>query len=214
MTITITNSRPEHVEQLVQHQRICFPTLDPDAWMHAEHFLSQISVFPEGQHVALDGERVVGQSSTLRVSTEQAFAQHSFLGITGNLWFTTHMPDGEWLYGADMSVHPDYRGRKISRMLYDARKELCRRIGLRGIVAGGQLSGYHHHRHEMTIEEYIERVVRGELADPTLTPQLRSGFTVRGILWNYLDDAEHGREASLIVWEVENQEPRTGEPDR
>mgnify|MGYP000455687316 CR=1 FL=1 len=40
-----------------------------------------------------------------------------------------------------------------------------------------------------------------ELADPTLTPQLRSGFAVRDILWHYLHDAEHGAEASLIVWE-------------
>ena len=51
------------------------------------------------------------------------------------------------------------------------------------------------------MEEYLARVVRGELADPTLTPQLRSGFVVRDILWHYLDDAEHGAEASLIVWE-------------
>ena len=49
--------------------------------------------------------------------------------------------------------------------------------------------------------DQLERNLRGELADPTLTPQLRSGFVVRGILWHYLDDAEHGSEASLIVWE-------------
>lgn len=201
MAIVITNTRPEHLGQLAAHQRTCFPTLDPDAWMREEHFESQLRFFPEGQHVALDGDRVVGQSSTLRVTADQAFNQHSFLGITGSLTFDTHVPAGEWLYGADMSVHPDYRGRKLSRLLYDARKDLIRRLNLRGMVAGGQLADYHHYRGEMGVEEYVERVVRGELADPTLTPQLRSGFVVRGILWHYLDDAEHGAEASLIVWE-------------
>jgi GNAT superfamily N-acetyltransferase len=200
MTITIANTRPEHIEQLVRHQQICFPTLDPGAWMRAEDFEAQLRVFPEGQHVALDGERVVGQSTTLRVGDE-AFAQHTFLGITGHLRLGTHNPHGAWLYGADMSVHPEYRGRKISKLLYNTRKELVRRLGMRGIVAGGQLSGYHHHRAEIGVEEYIERVARGELVDPTLTAQLRSGFVVRGVLWDYLDDAEHGREASLIVWE-------------
>ncbi|HNP71115.1 MAG TPA: GNAT family N-acetyltransferase [Kouleothrix sp.] len=199
--IVITNSLPEHAEALARHQQICFPTLDPVAWMTAEDFLAQMRAFPEGQHVALDGARVVGQSSTLRVSAEQAFAQHSFLGITGNVTFSTHDPQGEWLYGADMSVHPEYRGRKLSKLLYDARKSLIRRLGLRGMVAGGQLAGYHHYRASMGVEEYIARVVAGELADPTLTPQLRSGFVVRGVLWHYLDDAEHGAEASLIVWE-------------
>ena len=199
--LTITNARPEHAEAMARHQQICFPTLDPQAWMTAEDFLAQIGTFPEGQHVALESERVVGQSSTLRVRGEQAFAQHSFLGITGNVTFSTHDPQGEWLYGADMSVHPSYRGRKISKLLYNARKELIRRLGLRGMVAGGQLAGYHHHRADMGVEEYINKVVHGELADPTLTPQLRSGFVVRGVLWHYLDDAEHGAEASLIVWE-------------
>ena len=199
--ITITNARPEHAAALAEHQKICFPTLDPEAWMSADDFLAQMRVFPEGQHVALDGERVVGQSSTLRVREDQAFAQHSFLGITGNVTFSTHDPQGEWLYGADMSVHPEYRGRKISKLLYNARKDLIRQLGLRGMVAGGQLSGYHDYREQMGIEESINKVVRGELADPTLTPQLRSGFEVRDILWHYLDDAEHGAEASLIVWE-------------
>lgn len=200
-SIAIANTRLDHIAALVEHQRICFPTLDPDAWMRAEHFEAQLRRFPEGQHVALDGGRVVGQSTTLRVSAGQAFAQHSFLGITGQLYLTTHDLLGEWLYGADMSVHPDYRGRKLSKLLYNARKDLIRRLGMHGMVAGGQLSGYHHYRAQMGVEEYIERVVHAELTDPTLTPQLRSGFVVRGILWNYLDDAEHGREASLIVWE-------------
>lgn len=200
MSIAIVNTRPEHIEQLVAHQQTCFPTLDPAAWMRAEDFAAQLRVFPEGQHVALDGDRVVGQSTTLRVGDE-AFAQHTFLGITGGLRLSTHRPGGAWLYGADISVHPAYRGRRISSALYAARKELVRRLGMRGIVAGGQLAGYHHHRSAMGVEAYVARVVAGELADPTLTPQLRSGFAVRGVLWDYLDDAEHGREASLIVWE-------------
>jgi GNAT superfamily N-acetyltransferase len=198
--IIITNTRPEHLEQLAEHQRICFPSLDPAAWMNAEHFAAQLRVFPEGQHVALDGQRVVGQSSTFRVG-DRALAPHGFLEITGNLRFTEHEPQGAWLYGADMSVHPDYRGRKLSKRLYDARKALVRRLGMRGMVAGGQLPGYDQYRGAMPIEEYLAAVAEGRLFDPTLTAQLRSGFVVRGMLPNYLDDAEHGSEASLIVWE-------------
>ncbi|HEU5090000.1 MAG TPA: GNAT family N-acetyltransferase [Roseiflexaceae bacterium] len=201
--IIITNTRPEHLEQLAEHQRICFPTLDPAAWMNVEDFAEHLRVFPQGQHVALDGERVVGQSSTFRVG-DRALRPHGFLEITGNLRFTEHEPDGLWLYGADMSVHPEYRGRKLSKRLYDARKELVRRLHMRGIVAGGQLPGYDHYRGTMAIEDYLQAVTEGRLFDPTLTPQLRSGFVVRGMLPDYLDDAEHGSEASLIVWENPN----------
>jgi GNAT superfamily N-acetyltransferase len=199
--IIITNTRPEHLEALAEHQKICFPTLDPAEWMTAEHFAAHLRVFPEGQHVALDGERVVGQSSTFRVREDQVFRPHRFPDIIAGGYFANHDPRGEWLYGADMSVHPDYRGRRISSMLYGARKDLIRRLNMSGMVAGGMLPGYNAHKDAMSVEEYVERVARGELADPTLTPQLRSGFVVRGILRDYIDDSRITPHGTLIVWE-------------
>jgi GNAT superfamily N-acetyltransferase len=199
--ITITNTRPEHIAQLVAHQRLCFPTLDPSEWMRAEHFASHLRLFPEGQHVALDGKRVIGQSSTFRIAGERALAQHEYMDILGQSFFTNHDPHGEWLYGADMSVRPEYRGRKVSTMLYDARKVLVRRLGLRGMVAGGMIPGYKEHRADLPVDEYVRRVASGEFSDPTLTPQLRAGFSVRGILRGYIDAGELGNDSTLIVWE-------------
>src|SRR6476646_7936482 len=171
--IKITNTLPEHLAALAAHQRICFPTLAPEEWMTDEHFASHLRLFPAGQHVALDGARVVGQSSTFRISGARALNQHQYMDILGQSYFTNHDPNGEWLYGADMSVHPDYRGRGLSRMLYDARKDLCRRLNLRGMVAGGMIPGYKDHRDRMSVEEYARAVAAGQLADPTLTPQLK-----------------------------------------
>jgi len=45
------------------------------------------------------------------------------------------------------------------------------------------------------------KVASGEISDPTLTPQLRNGYTVRGIIHDYLHDAELGNDATLIVWD-------------
>ena len=88
------------------------------------------------------------------------------MDILGQSYFTNHDPHGEWLYGADMSVHPDYRGRKISTLLYDARKDLVRRLGLRGMVAGGMLPGYNHYRDRMSVAEYASAVVRRRASRP------------------------------------------------
>ena len=207
--IIITNTRPEHLDALAEHQKICFPTLDPAEWMTQAHFASHIRLFPEGQHVALAhsagseaaGGRVVGQSSTFRISGARALAQHEYMDIIGQSYFTNHDPHGEWLYGADMSVHPDYRGRKISTLLYNTRKDLIRRLGLRGMVGGGMIPGYRHYRDRMSVAEYANAVAAGTLADPTLTPQLRAGFKLRDILYNYIDAGEMGNDATLIVWE-------------
>ncbi len=39
----------------------------------------------------------------------------------------------------------------------------------------------------MPVDEYVRRVVAGELTDPTLTFQLKQGFAVRGLLQHYLE---------------------------
>lgn len=201
MTINITNVREEHVDALEAHQRLCYPTLAEHELMRAEHFRAHLKLFPDGQHVALDGECVVGQSSTFRCRAEQVFEPHVFHELMGGGFFSNHEPSGEWLYGADMSVNPAYRGQGIASQLYAARKDLIRRLGLLGMVIGGMLPGYNHYREQMQVEEYVERVARGELTDPTMTPQIRNGFVVRGVLRDYIDDASITPHAALMVWE-------------
>lgn len=201
MAITITNTRPEHAEAIEIHQRICFPTLLDEDLLKREHVLRHLELFPAGQHVALDGARVVGMSTTFRATTEQAFRPHSFHDIIDAGWLSHHQPDGEWLYGVDVSVHPDYRGQGISRMLYDARKALIRQLGMRGMIAGGMMPGFHLHRDRMSAEEYVAAVAAGQLTDPTLTPQLKSGFVIRGVMYDYLEAGHLGNQAALIVWE-------------
>ena len=210
MSITITTIQPEHFAQLEALQRLCYPSLHPDELLRVEHFASHYRLFPAGQHVALDGENVVGQSSTFRTEIDFAHPDHAFIEMIAQGYFTNHDPNGAYLYGADISTHPEYRRRGIATLLYDARKELIRRLNMRGMVAGGMIPGYPAYRSAMSAEEYAAKVVAGELSDPTLTAQLRNGFVVRGILHDYLRDEVNGNDATLIVWE--NPDFREGKP--
>jgi hypothetical protein len=76
-----------------------------------------------------------------------------------------------------------------------------RRLGKRGIVAGGVIPGYADHIDAMSAQAYIDKVVAGELYDPTLTFQLENGFEARGVIPGYLDDPTVGNNSVLIVWE-------------
>lgn len=176
--------------------------LSPEEWFDQAKFESHLRVFPEGQHVALDGERVVAESSTFRARSERVLVQHKFNDILAHGYFTNHDPQGEWLYGADMSVHAAYRRRGIATALYDTRKVLIRTLGMRGMVAGGLLPGYANYHTQMSVDEYVAQVAAGTLQDSTLTPQLRQGFVLRGVLHNYFDAEEPFAHASLLVWEV------------
>jgi GNAT superfamily N-acetyltransferase len=203
--IRIVQLEERFAEALERLQHDCFPNLAEHELMTRENFLSHCRVFPEGGFVALDtadgGERVVGLGSGFFTDFDFGCPDHTFQEMIAGGDYTNHDPDGEWYYGGDISVHPDYRGRGLGRRLYDARKDLVRRNRRRGIVAGGALPGYERFKGELTVGEYAERVVDGELTDPTLTFQLKNGFEVRGLLEGYIEDSITGNWATLIVWE-------------
>ena len=48
--------------------------------------------------------------------------------------------DGDWLYGMDVCVDPDYRGLRIGQRLYNERRRLCEHLRLKGhIIAKGYM---------------------------------------------------------------------------
>ena len=200
-TATITTLRPEFFAPLAQLQRDCYPTLDPIELMTEEHFEVQHSVFAEGQFVALLDGRVVGMGSGFFCKFDFEDRGHTFREFCDQLYFRNHDPDGPWYYGADISVHPICRGHGIGRLLYEARKKLVSEHHKRGIVAGGLIPGYAEHKQTLTPQQYVDRVVAGELFDSTLSFQLRNGFEVRGLLQGYLEDEASDNWATLIVWE-------------
>jgi GNAT superfamily N-acetyltransferase len=200
-SITVVNTRYEHIRPLAELQPIVFPTLHPSELLREDHFLNHLKLFPEGQFVALNHNcEPVGSTTTFRINFDFDFPHHSFIDIIDGGWLTNHDPDGEWLYGADMNVHPAYRGLGISKVLYQARTKLCERLNLRGQIAGGHLPGYVKYANRMNAQAYCMKVVRGQLTDPTLTPQLKAGYQFVGVIEDYYEseDPAH-RPASLIV---------------
>ena len=187
--IVITSTQPEHVRQLERLQTIVFPTLAPELLFRAEHYLKHLEIFPEGQFVALHGEQVVGATSTVRLPYDHGHHKHpSFAEIIQGGWLTSHQPNGDWLYGADVSVHPHSRRMGIARGLYKARQDLVHRLGLKGQIAGGMLSGYGAVKDKMSAIQYFEALLMDKIVDPTLSAQRRVGFELKELLPNYLDD--------------------------
>lgn len=199
--ITLTTLKPEYFAALEALQRLVYPTLGEQELMRVEHFASQYAVFAEGQLVALDDGRVIGQGSGFFTDFDFEDHAHTFAEFCDHFYFRTHHWDGAYYYGADISVHPDYRGRGIGRRIYAARKALVQHYHKRGIIAGGVLPGFARVKQQMDVQTYVRRVVAGELHDPTLSFQLKEGFVVRGLLENYLQDSASDNWATLILWE-------------
>jgi len=139
--------------------------------------------------------------ASLIVSWDDYDLATSYRDFTEGGTFRNHDPSGRTLYGAEVMVRPDVQGRGVGKRLYAARRELVERLGLLRIRAGARLRNYHLHAERLSPEEYVLDVVRGRLADPTLTFQMGQGFRVIAVSRDYFRrDPESRGHAAVIEW--------------
>jgi len=134
-----------------------YPELEDSHWKE-EDIEKLLDMFPEGQVVILADKKVVGAAFSLIVDEILVDKNPNYARITGNFTFSTHNPKGEILYGIDVFIHPDYRGLRLGRRLYDARKELCEKLNLKAIVFAGRIPNYSKYAQELTPKKYIDKV--------------------------------------------------------
>lgn len=197
-TLRLRQLTIDDFDALVAVQLKSFPGMQP--WRR-DQIASQLAHFPEGQlAIELEG-RIIATSSSMIVDSSTLSEWHDWKKITDNGYITNHDPKGDMLYGIEIMVDPEFRGLKLSRRLYDARKELARSRNLKGIIIGGRIPGYGKHADEMTAREYIERVIAKVLFDPVLTPQLSNGFLLKGLIPGYFpSDTDSRGYATYLEW--------------
>ncbi len=160
-----------------------------------------LEIFPEGQICVTANDQVVGCALTLIVDYKKFGDKHTYNQIIGEGTFSTHDPKGNVLYGIELFVHPDYRGMRLARRLYDARKELCENLNLQSIIIGGRMSRYNEHHLDLSPKEYIQKVKDSGIHDPVLSFQFANDFHVRKLVKSYLPGDIGSKEyAALLEW--------------
>lgn len=184
--------------QITGIQQACFPGMKP--WSEKQ-FDNMLSIFPEGQVCIQYGKRIIASSCSLIINSEDYTETSSWNELTDNGNITNHDRYGDTLYGMEIMVDPAYRGMKLSRRLYDARKELARKFNLKRILVGGRLPNYHNYCDKMSVNDFVEKVMNKNLYDAVLTAQLSNGFSLKRVLPDYLpNDKESCGYATLLEW--------------
>lgn len=198
--IIVRPTRPQDFNDIIEMGRLIYS--DAGTWS-VKHLESHQRIFPEGQLVAVEQDtgRLVGSSSSLIVLWDDYHIQDTWHDFTDHGTFSNHDTAGRTLYGADVMVHPHEQGRGIGKIIYKARRELTRSLGLRRIRAGARLRNYGKFQDQMPPEEYVQKIISGELGDPTLSFQIKQGFRIIGVVRDYLHcDEESCGHAAVIEW--------------
>jgi predicted amidohydrolase/ribosomal protein S18 acetylase RimI-like enzyme len=206
--IVVRNTRIEDINNIMALWNRCFTNMEP--WKR-EQLASHIRIFPEGQFCVEYEGKIVGSCSSLIVNFDEYNDQHTWDVITDNGYITNHNPDGLNLYGIEVMVDPEYRRMKIGHRLYEARKELTRKLNLQSIIIGGRIPNYHLYKTKMTPREYVKDVEKHSIYDPVLSFQLLEGFAIKRINVQYLpDDKASDSFATLMEWNNVDYHPKTG----
>lgn len=200
MNIELRKLTLEDYNDLKSSMEQAYDTLGGQTWSKTA-IAKLLKIFPEGQLCIAVDDTVVACSLSIIVDYNEFGDKHTYQLITGDFTFSTHDTTGDTLYGIEIFVSPEYRGLRLGRRLYEARKELCESLNLKSIIAGGRIPGYHEYADSITPRQYIDKVKNKELYDPTLTFQLSNDFHVRKVLKNYLPGDHESKEfATLIEW--------------
>lgn len=185
-------------EAIVGLQKKCFPRMP--TWTR-EHVVSQVEHFPEGQIGVVYDHQLVASSCSLIVDYDLCSDWHDWKAVADGGYIRNHDPKGDVLYGIEIMVDPEYRGMRLARRLYEARKQLARERNLKGIVIGGRIPGYSAHRDQMTAHDYVQKVEDKSLYDPVLTTQLANGFELKQLIPDYLpSDEDSAGWATHMEW--------------
>ncbi len=198
--IELRNLEFSDYRELKEAMLEAYPDWENPAWTEGQ-IRKLLDIFPDGQLVILADGKVVGSALSIVIHYEDFEGDESYDAITGNYSFNTHNPSGDVLYGIEVFVHPAYRGLRLGRRLYDARKELCEQLNLKGILFGGRIPNYNKYAGELSPKAYIEKVRLKEIYDPVLSFQLSNDFHVRKILEEYASEDLGSKEyAVLLEW--------------
>lgn len=204
----LRNLRPEDYDHVRNIMTRVYKNVD--APWDKNQIEGMIRRFPEGQICIVDKGKPVAAALTLIIDYAEYGDRHTYTQVIGDGTLKNHDPDGDYLYGIEIFVDPDYQGMRLGRRLYDARKELCEKLNLRGIIVGGRIPGYRKYAQEITPQEYINRVKRKEIYDPVLSFQLSNDFHIKKLLKNYYPvDTQSQGNAVLLEWNNIYYEART-----
>jgi len=197
----IRNYTEADFDELIRIQAESFPPPFPEElWWNREQLRNHVTLFPQGA-ICVEVEGVLAGSMTgLLVDFDPEHPDHTWEEATDCGYIRNHNPRGDTLYVVDICIRPGYRKLGLGQCMMQAMYELVVKLGLKRLLGGGRMPGYSRYAGQWTPEQYLQRVLSGEVSDPVITFLLRCGRTPLKVVADYLEDEESRNHAVLMEW--------------
>ncbi|PPA72231.1 GNAT family N-acetyltransferase [Jeotgalibacillus proteolyticus] len=198
--ITVRNYTIEDTNKLIHIQQNAFPPPFPEELLWSkEQIAEHVTRFPEGAFcVEVDGA-MAGSMTTLLVDLKPG-ELHTWDEITNSGFIRNHTPEGSTLYVVDLCVDPDFRGLGLGKELMNAAYETVVNLNADRLAGGCRIPGYYKYSHELSPEEYYEKLKKGKLRDSVFSFLIGAGRVPVGLLPGYIEDKESADHAVLMEW--------------
>jgi len=164
---------------------------------------SRIITFPDGVIVATLDKEVIGVVVGEIIDSSYIDRDGiSWKKITDNGSIkASHDPDGDALFGVDLSVDPTHQGGKIGALLLQEIGKMAIRKNLKMGILGARMPKFHEYSNRYTPEEYIRlRGNDGRLIDPELRFYERNGLKLYRVIKDYFEDPESMNYGVICIW--------------
>lgn len=162
-----------------------------------EMFESRIKTFSEGVLVAENSDKIVGVVVIERVNYDLKNNAFTWYQITDNGFIkNSHNPNGDTIYGVDLSVSPDFQNSGIGSKLLENIGKIAIRYNVKRGMLGGRIPDYHKHADKIGVEDYVKSDI-----DPEVRFYRRAGLKIIKIIPNYFKDSESLNYGVLLLWE-------------
>lgn len=149
----------------------------------------------------IDGE-IVGTLSMMLIDELDAVKTESWEKTTQHGTLRSHNPEGNSIFGADLTVSPRFQGIDISGALM--KKAFMTSVILdnkRGAYLGSRIPRYHKYASRMSVENYVFGEKRdGKTKDPEIRLYQSEGFQLVRTVPGYMEDPESLNYGVLMFW--------------
>jgi len=165
-----------------------------------EMLMNQFQLCPHLLYCAFENGEIVATASGIFTTEEDLRKHQSWLEKTGDGYYTTHNPDGNVGFGADLSVLREAVKKTSAKIMLALLLLTILGEGLKSLFLGSRIPRYHKYKH-IKVEDYVfGKRKSGKPLDPELYFYQKLGFEIVEIIPEYMEDPESMNYGVLIRW--------------